>query len=84
MITILYFARIKENLGIGQESIPLPANANSVATLTAWLRERGAAWQSELAPGKALRVAVNQAMVAMDAAINDGDEIAYFPPVTGG
>lgn len=84
MITVLYFARIKENIGTGRESIALPASANNVATLTAFLRERGGAFQTELAPGKALRVAVNQAMVAMDAAIKDGDEIAYFPPVTGG
>ncbi len=84
MITVLYFARIKENLGTGRESIALPPSANNVATLTAWLRERGGAFQTELAPGKALRVAINQTMVAMDAAIKDGDEIAYFPPVTGG
>jgi sulfur-carrier protein len=84
MINILYFARIKENLGIGKESVALPANAQDVGALTAWLRERGAVWQTELATGKALRVAVNQAMVGMDAAIKDGDEIAYFPPVTGG
>ena len=84
MINILYFARIKESLGVGQESIAVPMEANDVADLTAWLRQRGAAWQTELAPGKALRVAVNQVMVGMDAAIADGDEVAYFPPVTGG
>ena len=84
MINILYFARIKESLGVGQESIAVPMEANDVADLTAWLRQRGAAWQTELAPGKALRVAVNQVMVGMDAAITDGDEVAYFPPVTGG
>ena len=84
MINILYFARIKEALGVGQELITLPKDANDVADLTAWLRHRGVAWQTELAPGKALRVAVNQVMVGMDAAIADGDEIAYFPPVTGG
>ncbi len=84
MIKILYFARIKEALGVAQESIDRPSGANDVAALTAWLRQRGAAWQAELAPGKALRVAVNQALVGMDATIKDGDEIAYFPPVTGG
>ena len=83
MIKILYFARIKESLGVGQESIDMPSDTSNVAALTAWLRQRGAAWQNELAPGKALRVAVNQSMVGMDAPINDGDEIAYFPPVTG-
>ncbi len=84
MIKILYFARIKEALGVGQESIVLPRDVNDVLALTARLRQRGVTWQTELAPGKALRVAVNQLMVGMDAAITDGDEIAYFPPVTGG
>lgn len=84
MIKILYFARIKENLGLGEESISLPANIANVSALTRWLSERGLKWQTELAAGKALRVAVNQSMVAMTAAIQDGDEIAYFPPVTGG
>lgn len=84
MITILYFARIKENLGVAKESIEFPSNANDVAALTSWLRARGEVWQAELAPGKALRVAVNQVMVGMDAAIKEGDEIAFFPPVTGG
>jgi sulfur-carrier protein len=84
MIKILYFARIKEALGLGHESVVLPTEVSDVTSLTSWLRQRGERWQSELAPGKALRVAVNQAMVGMDAAIKDGDEIAYFPPVTGG
>lgn len=84
MIKILYFARIKEGLGIGQELIDIPPGAADVASLTAWLRTRGTAWQTELGPGKSLRVAINQTMVSIDAAIKDGDEIAYFPPVTGG
>ena len=84
MINILYFARIKEALGLAHESVTLPEGVSDVSGLTSWLRQRGNQWQSELAPGKALRVAVNHAMVAMDAKILDGDEIAYFPPVTGG
>ncbi len=84
MIKILYFARIKEALGLAQEAVSLPEAVSDVSGLTTWLRQRGNQWQSELAPGKALRVAVNQAMVGMDATIKDGDEIAYFPPVTGG
>ena len=84
MIKILYFARIKEALGLAQESVTVPVGVSDVTGLTNWLRQRGNQWQSELAPRKALRVAVNQAMVAMDAKIHDGDEIAYLPPVTGG
>lgn len=84
MIKILYFARIKEALGLAQEAVSLPEAVSDVSGLTSWLRQRGNQWQSELAPGKALRVAVNQTMVGMDATIADGDEIAYFPPVTGG
>ena len=84
MIKILYFARIKEALGLGQESVALPMDVRDVTGLTSLLRQRGERWQNELAPGKALRVAVNQTMVGMDAVIEDDDEIAYFPPVTGG
>lgn len=84
MIKILYFARIKEAIGIGDESLALPASVRDISGLTSWLRKRGDRWESELAPGKALRVAVNQTMVGMENQIHDGDEIAYFPPVTGG
>jgi sulfur-carrier protein len=84
MIKILYFARIKEALGLAQESLTLPAGIGDVHGLTGWLRQRGGNWESELAPGKALRVAVNQTMVNLESKISDGDEIAYFPPVTGG
>ena len=84
MIKILYFARIKENLGVARESVPLPDNVGDVTALTHWLCQRGVTWQTELGTGRAVRVAVNQAMAAGGAAIKDGDEIAYFPPVTGG
>jgi sulfur-carrier protein len=84
MISILYFARIKEALGLAHESVALPEHVVDVGGLTDWLRQRGERWQQELAPGKAMRVAVNQAMVSMDTKVHDGDEIAFFPPVTGG
>jgi sulfur-carrier protein len=84
MIEILYFARIKESLGNAKENVVLPHGISDVAGLVAWLRERGGAWQSELAPGKSLRVAVNQQMADPSARVADGDEVAFFPPVTGG
>jgi sulfur-carrier protein len=84
MIQVLYFARIRENVGTAKEAVALPQTIGDVAGLVAWLRERGGAWQMELAPGKALRVAVNQRMADLATRIADGDEVALFPPVTGG
>ncbi|MDO8890285.1 MAG: molybdopterin converting factor subunit 1 [Sulfurimicrobium sp.] len=84
MITLLYFARLREALGVSSEQIDQPADVRHVAGLTAWLRQRGGAWERELAEGRAFRVAVNQDMADGTTVIGDGDEIAIFPPVTGG
>jgi molybdopterin synthase sulfur carrier subunit len=84
MLTLMYFARLREALGVSSERVDLPADVRDVAGLTAWLRNRGGAWEAELAPGRAFRVAVNQDMAEGATAIRDGDEIAIFPPVTGG
>ncbi len=84
MITLLYFARLREALGVSSEKIDLPADVRDVGGLTAMLRTRGGAWERELAEGRAFRVAVNQDMADGATVIGDGDEIAIFPPVTGG
>ena len=84
MLNILYFARLKETLGQGAERIELPAGVADVAGLTAWLRARGGVWEQELASSRPVRVAVNQDMARGDTQVNDGDEVAFFPPVTGG
>lgn len=84
MVTLLYFARLRETLGLSSEQVELPADAATVEGLTAWLRRRGGAWADELAPGKPVRVAVNQEMATPHTALADGDEVAFFPPVTGG
>lgn len=84
MATILYFARLRETLGVSNEQLALPAKVQDVAGLIALLRARGEAWETELAPGKAFRIAVNQTMASADTPIVDTDEIAIFPPVTGG
>lgn len=84
MITLLYFARLREALGVSSEQADLPAGVSDVAGLTAWLRQRGGAWADELAEGRAYRVAVNQDMAEGATALKDGDEVAIFPPVTGG
>lgn len=84
MVTLLYFARLREALGVSSEQAALPARVSDVNGLIGWLRGRGGAWEIELAPGRAFRVAVNQDMAEGGTVLKDGDEIAIFPPVTGG
>ena len=84
MVTILYFARLRETLGIAAEEIALPEGVESLGALRAWLVRRGDAWARALDETTNVRTAVNQDMVSNDVPIGDGDEIAFFPPVTGG
>jgi molybdopterin synthase sulfur carrier subunit len=84
MVKLLYFARLREDLGTGAEELALPAGVTTVAGLRAHLMGRGGAWATVLANGKALRVAVNQEMAEPATPIKAGDEVAFFPPVTGG
>ncbi|HUF80266.1 MAG TPA: molybdopterin converting factor subunit 1 [Burkholderiales bacterium] len=84
MITVLYFARLREALGRSSEQIALPETVRDLEGLRALLVARGGAWEQELAPGRPVRAAVNQAMAVGDIPVADGDEVAFFPPVTGG
>jgi molybdopterin synthase sulfur carrier subunit len=84
MVKILYFARLRETLGTAAESIELPAGVTTVARLRELLIARGGAWAEALASGGALRVAVNQEMAQPATPVRAGDEVAFFPPVTGG
>jgi len=82
-IKVLFFAGLREALGTGSESLALPAGVGTVGALRDQLAARGESWLA-LATTKNLRVAVNQQMVGLDAAVKPGDEVAFFPPVTGG
>jgi sulfur-carrier protein len=83
-ITILYFARLKEALGREAERFALPSGIDTVAALREYLRTRGEAWQIELAAAKPVRIAVNHEMAGPETRVSPGDEVAFFPPVTGG
>jgi molybdopterin synthase sulfur carrier subunit len=83
-LKILYFASLREKLGRDAEELDLPAGVATIAALRTHLRSRGGAWADALAEGKLLRSAVNQDMAQPAAAIKAGDEVAFFPPVTGG
>lgn len=84
MIKVLYFARLREALGTGSEDIALPQSVSTLEGLRGVLLARGGAWSEELAATRRVRAAVNQTMADGDTAISDGDEVAFFPPVTGG
>jgi len=83
-VKILLFANLREQVGTGVEVVDLPDSASTVAGLRLHLMKRGGAWQSALSDMKVVRVAINQDMAAANAPLNPGDEIAFFPPVTGG
>ena len=81
-VKVLYFAGLREQLGTSGED--LDVSPTTVAGLRSQLMARGGAWQSALAQGRALRVAVNLEMAQPTTPVKPGDEIAFFPPVTGG
>ena len=80
-VNVLYFASLREAFGTSSESFDLPLGVNTVAGLRDWLIEQG---RAALGTAKNLRCAVNQDMATSETPIKDGDEIAFFPPVTGG
>jgi molybdopterin synthase sulfur carrier subunit len=84
MLKLLYFARLREALGISHEEIIPPVEVSDVQALMAWLAARGGVWQEEFSGCRPLRAAVNQQLVPNAAKFQSGDEIAFFPPVTGG
>lgn len=83
MLKVLYFASIREALGKDAESVALPQIATVTGLIDA-LRARGGTYTEALAANRRWRVAVNQDMVGLDAPLTVGDEVAIFPPVTGG
>lgn len=84
MVRVLYFALLRERMGQAEESLALPSGVATLGSLAAFLRERDAKGASAFAPGSPVRAAVNQEFATPDAPVRDGDEVAFFPPVTGG
>lgn len=83
-VRILYFAWLKDRLGQGEEQILLPDDVVDVGGLRRWMRARGTRFEAAFAEGSRIRAAVNQDFAADDAPVRAGDEVAFFPPMTGG
>ena len=81
---LLYFAWLRTKIGAASEDVTPPAEVTDVAGLMAWLASRGPGYAEALANPAIVRVAVNQEYVATDHPVAGGDEVALFPPVTGG
>jgi molybdopterin synthase sulfur carrier subunit len=84
MIEVRYFARLRERLGTGAEQIEATPELADLRALTAHLSRRGGVYAEALGVDQTLMAAVNQELAGPDTRIQDGDEVAYFPPVTGG
>ena len=83
-LRLLYFAWLRERVGRQEEAVALPDGVATVAALTEWLRGRGAGFAAAFAPGLPVRCAVNQEFARPESPVAPGDEVAFFPPVTGG
>ena len=84
MLTINYFASVREALGCASETLTLPEKVNDVSALVEYLtQQRDARW-AMLTNTSQVLVAVNQTIVGREQALQDSDEVAFFPPMTGG
>jgi molybdopterin synthase sulfur carrier subunit len=84
MIHLLYFARLREALQTGSESLDYSPDLATVAAIVDQLKGRDGVWGELFADDQTVLVAVNQEMCDLSTVVKDGDEVAFFPPVTGG
>ena len=84
MLTILYFAWVRERVGVDMEQVAVPDAVATVGELAAWLARRDPAHADAFADMARVRAAVDQQFAPLDAAIAGAREVAFFPPVTGG
>lgn len=83
-IHLRFFASVRELLGTSSETLALPDDVRSVGAVRTLLAARGGVWAEALGEGRALRMAFNQVMCPDSTPLQDGGEVAFFPPVTGG
>lgn len=83
-MTVLYFAWVKEKVGVSEETVSPPASVVTVTDLMDWLSARGPGHAAAFADRKLLKAAVDQEHVPLSASVQNAKEVAFFPPVTGG
>jgi molybdopterin synthase sulfur carrier subunit len=83
-LELRFFASLREALGVSQEGITIPAEVKTIADLRSYLAQRSDMWAEVLGSNRVIRCALNQQMVDAGTPLEDGAEIAFFPPVTGG
>ena len=81
---ILYFAWLRQKVGKDFEDVVVPKNVSNVAGLIDWLKGRNEVFADALADFESIRVAVNHEFAELDSPVIEGDEVAFFPPMTGG
>ena len=81
---VLYFAWVRQRVGLAEEEVAPPPEVTDIAGLMAWLGGRSAGHAAAFAQGRQIRAAVNQEFAAPGDPVRMGDEVAFFPPVTGG
>ena len=81
---LLYFAWVRQKIGRSEETVDVPASVRTAGDLAAWLASRGEGYAEALADLKRVRVAINQEHSNFSTSVDAGDEVAFFPPVTGG
>lgn len=81
---VLYFAWVRQRIGLAEEEVAPPETVRDIAGLIAWLSARSPGHAGAFANPRTIRAAVNQDFAGPDHPVAAGDEIAFFPPVTGG
>lgn len=81
---LLYFGWVRVQIGIGSETLELPSDITDVRALLDWLKQRGEGYRVAFEDLATIRVAINQEMATLDTLISSEDEVALFPPMTGG
>jgi molybdopterin synthase sulfur carrier subunit len=83
-VKLRYFAWVRERIGKAEENVDLPPGITTVADLVAWLSRRGEEYAHAFDNPKVIRAAIDRSHVKPDAPIAGAQEIAFFPPMTGG